>query len=272
MSLRVVISHYDRRPLEPLAALLDSLERHPAGVPYAATIVVNSTGDRVLPETIAARVDNVVVRPNVGMNIGAWDAGWRTDPEASAFLFLQDECYAVADAWGARYLAALEDPGAGLVGESLNAAWDRPWEVLRESVGRTTMPEHLVDGRPANRVDVYRDVLRRHGIEPGLTARHVRSLVWALRGDVLRAIGGFPIGTNYGECIGAEIAVSRAVEALRLELRCVCALPFAVFRHLEWNQDVPGGAWTHRAVQLEELARLKRENAELRARLEEIGR
>lgn len=266
MTLRVVVSYYDRRPVEPLVVLLDSLERSGTPVKPITTIVVNSTGDRRLPGPIAARVDNVVYRPNVGMNIGAWDEGWRRHPEAECFLFLQDECYAVVDDWRERYLAALDAPQVGLVGESINPSWDRPWSALRDSVGRHSLPEHLLGGRPANRVDVYLDFMRRNGIDPGESGRHLRSLAWACRGDRLAAIGGFPAGANYGECIAAEIGVSRAFAALGGTVECVGPLPFSVFRHREWNQDSAGGAFTHRAVYLEELERLRRENAELRAR------
>ncbi|WP_462114334.1 hypothetical protein [Lysobacter xanthus] len=218
--------------------------------------------------SIRCRFDDVLERPNDGMNIGAWDAAWRRWPGRSAYLFVQDECRAIADDWFARYLHILDQPGVGLVGECFNAAWDAAWDSLRNGPGRDRLPEHRLDGRDANRVDVYLDAMRRFGIEPGPRGRHLRALTWAVSGTTMQAIGGFPSGRNYGECIAAEIAVSRAVESQGLALRQVGDAPFDVFRHREWNQEHAGGAFTHRAVYLrerdalrEQLARLQREAA-----------
>jgi hypothetical protein len=269
--LQVVVSYYDRRPLEPLVHLLDSLEVHPAGAAYELTVVVNSTGLGPLPEAIAKRANAVAYRPNHGMNIGAWSHGLHQTGTGSATLFLQDECYAIVPGWASAVLASLARGGVGMVGESMNSNWTMPWEALRASVGRTSMPEHTIAGMPANRVDVYLDFMRRNGIDPGADGAHLRSLVWGFNRSVLDALGGFPCGTNYGECIGAEIGVSRAVIAMGQRLALIGSEPFSVFRHIEWNQDFAGGPFTHRPVLLEELRRLKSENAELRARLGTAG-
>ena len=84
---------------------------------------------------------------------------------------------------------------------------------------------------------------------------------------MLEQIGGFPLGANYGECIAAEIGVSRSVVAHGMGLGMVGPAPFHVFRHHEWNQDTPGGAYSQKSPGLE-IARLREENAALRARLE----
>lgn len=257
MKTAVIISFYDRRPIEPLVKLLDSLDKHAPGGPYERFLSVNSTGAQELPRSVVKRVAEVLMRPNIGMNIGAWDAGWRHWSGFDSYLFLQDECYAIREQWLQHYQQALADPSTGLVGESLNEAWDRPWRELRETVGQAQMPEHFLDGRAANRVDVYLHFLRRAEIDPGATGRHLRSLVWASRADVLTCIGGFPLGANYGECIAAEIGVSRAVESCGLRLRTVGPGPFWVFRHLEWNQDVAGGRFTHKPQVLRELSMLR---------------
>ena len=262
----VVISHYDRRSAEPLTGLLDSLDRFTAGVGHERVISVNATGAPALPASLRQRVHGVLERPNAGMNIGAWDAAWRHWPGRPAYLFLQDECFAVRDGWMALVMQALEAPGTGLVGESLNPAWDKPWDRLREGPGKAELPEHFIDGCPANRVDVYLHHMRRYGIDPGEGGRHLRSLVWALRGPVLEAIGGFPQGANYGECIAAEIGVSRAVASRGLALATLGPAPFHAFRHLEWSQG-PGGPYTQISPGLE-LSRLQEENAQLRMRLD----
>lgn len=266
MNILIAISWYDRRPLEPLLALLDSLDRHPAGARCERVLCVNTTGSQRVPAAVAARLHGVLERPNVGMNIGAWDAAWRHWPGRDAYLFLQDECYAVRDDWLALVQRCLADRDTGLCGEALNPAWDKPWEQLRNGPGRDVLPEHFIDGEPANRVDVYLQRMRAHGIDPGFGGRHLRSLVWALRGDVLSAIDGFISGANYGECIAAEIGTSRAVAALGLELREFGPAPFHAFRHREWNQDRPGGPFTHKPVLLNEIVRLREEVSELRRR------
>lgn len=258
MSSALIISFYDRRPLEPLVSLLDSLDRHAAGSEVRRLLVVNATGAQEIPTAVASRVDEVFTRANRGMNIGAWDAGWRHWPGFDNYLFLQDECFAVRDGWMRAVEDALAKPGAGLVGESLNPAWDKDWDALRTTAGTSRLPEHLIDGRAAdNRVDCYLHHMRRYGIEPGSGGRHLRSLVWALSADTLRAIGGFPEGGNYGECIAAEIGVSRAVAALDRRVEQFADAPFHFFRHCEWNQDRAGGPFTHKPVTLREIERLR---------------
>lgn len=264
----VVISFYDRRPIEPLLQLLDSLDRHDAGVAYERVICVNETGSQPLPVEVTSRVDGVLARVNLGMNIGAWDAAWRQWPHHPAYLFLQDECYAVRDGWLAGALAAVADPSVGLAGESMNTAWDKCWDDLRAGPGQSALPEHFIDGEAANRVDVYLHHIRRYGIDPGAGGRHLRSLAWVARNDVLEQIGGFPVGANYGECIAAEIATSRAVEAKGFKLGQIGPAPFHTFRHIEWNQDQPGGTFTHKPVMHRELQRLKKEVSALQRRVD----
>src|SRR6478672_1290439 len=221
----VVISHYDRRPVEPLIELLDSMHRHDAGARHQCVVMVNATHDSGLPESVTSRIDAHASRHNVGMNIGAWDGAWRRWRGHPAYLFLQDDCFIARDGWLRAVLTPLEDPGVGLVGESINQAWAKPWPALREAQGRDVLPEHTLDGQPANRVDVYLAEMRRHGIDPGTNGRHLRSLVWGLRGDVMDRLDGFPQGCDYGTCIAAEIGTSRAVEALGLRLEEVGPAP-----------------------------------------------
>lgn len=262
MNPLVIVSFYDRRPMEPLIALLDSMDEHPPGVDHDVLLVVNSTSDTRLPESVVARVHAVVYRPNNGMNIGAWDGGWRQARGRPFYLFLQDECFVSRDDWLSTYHRKLEQVG-GIVGESLNAGWSKPWAELRDTVGKNSLPEHLVSGVPANRVDCYLDFMSRNNINPGESGAHLRSLVWAISGDLMERLGGFPIGANYGECIGAEIGVSRRVVELGYEISQLAAAPFYAIRHQEWNQDAPGGAWTHKPLLLNENKRLRERVAEL---------
>lgn len=243
----VVISYYDRRSYEPLRSLLTSMQRFDAGLPYAILVVVNrdAAGPLHLPVSAPA---TIVERQNTGMNIGAWDHGWRTSPMYDGYLFLQDECYAVRPGWLSTMAAAADKEGVGLVGESFNEKWFRPWDELRQIWTAYAMREHLIHGKPANRVDVYLDFLRRVGVPAGKHGGHLRSLVWYLKRAVLEKIDGFPIGRNYGECIAAEIAVSKRAEALGLHPVQATPEPFYYLRHLEWVQEPISGRFVHRKL------------------------
>jgi hypothetical protein len=233
-------------------------------------VVVNSTGsDEGLGAIVPAGVE-VIRRPNVGMNIGAWDGGYRAFPDFPGFVFLQDECFAIRDGWLSGLLAPLQDPKVGLVGESMNGNWDQPWPALRRSNEGVAMPGHDLDGRPANRVDVYLDAMARWGIEPGESGVHLRSLIWASRRDALEAIHGFPSGGSYGECIAAEIGVSRAMLQHGYRLATAAREPFHYVRHAEWNQDVAGGPFTHKPQLKAQIERLKVEKAELLVRIAQL--
>jgi hypothetical protein len=233
----VIVSFYDQRSAAPLRRLIRSMSEFDAGLDHRLTFVVNrgsGRAHRLPPVAGALRVD----RPNEGMNIGAWDAGWRANPDADGCLFLQDDCLVVRDGWLRAFVEAA-DRGVSLVGESFNENWDRPWNELRSTRGDVPLREHLLDGRPANRVDVYLDFMRRQSIEPGATGAHLRGLVWYLPKAALEALGGFPIGRNYGECIAAEIAVSRRIQQLGLQFAQVAPAPFTYVQHAGWDPQHP---------------------------------
>ncbi|MGK2915725.1 MAG: hypothetical protein ACSLE5_14980 [Porticoccaceae bacterium] len=243
----LVVSYYDRRPVEHLWRLFRSLSYFDPGRAIDVCIVINRTGSHEIALPHTPRLVGTLERENLGMNIGAWDAGWRKFDGYGTYIFFQDECYPVRHGWGEALASAAEQPGTGLVGESLNARWDQAWAKLRELQAAVQLAEHLVDGKPENRVDTYLDFFQRKGIPRGTGGRHLRALVWAARRTVLEQIGGFPIGGNYGECIGAEIGTSKRVEALGLAVRQVATEPFRYIRHREWNQDRPGGLFVHSA-------------------------
>jgi hypothetical protein len=241
----VVISYYDRRPVHDLLGLLKSLEAYQAGDEYEVCIVVNRTKneDLILPSRY--RHIPVGYRHNVGMNIGAWDYGWRHNDQYRDYLFLQHECYVICAGWLAAYRKALSND-VGMVGESLNRQWDNVWSELRESLAGSWLPEHSLDGCASNRVDYYLEMFRRQGISPGKNGRHLRSLIWFMPRDVLVNIDGFIIGRNYGECIAAEIGTSKKVEALGMTVQQANEDEFSYIRHSEYNQDKPGMPFTQR--------------------------
>lgn len=241
----IVISFYDRRQTDQLYDLLGSLGRHSAGGEFDVLVVVNQARHVPIALPPTPFKATVIYRENTGMNIGAWDAGWRRSKDYMYFVFLQDECLVQQDGWLRALIRRVDAPGVGMVGESLNLKWDKSWPELERINKGAIMPDHLVDGRPAERVAVYLHCMRQWGIDPGMSGRHLRSLVWAFRRDVLERIDGFPVGANYGECIAAEISVGRAVEALGLSVAQCSEKEFTFIWHREWNQDHPGEPYSH---------------------------
>jgi hypothetical protein len=241
----VVISYYDRRPIYNLLELTESLHQYPAGEEFDVCVIVNRTKNELIsiPQLSSAAIH---YRHNLGMNIGAWDHGWRTCSGYKSYLFLQDECYVIRDHWLSAYSAVLKRPNVGMVGESLNMLWDKPWRELRKVFANIILPEHQIEAKCVNRVEFYLDFFKAHGVDPRVGGRHLRSVVWFFTGEVLKAIDGFLIGRNYGECIAAEIAASKKVEALGLEVvQANEQEEFFYIRHLEYNQDSPGSPYAH---------------------------
>lgn len=243
----VAISFYDRRCMDHLQDLLRQLDTTPAGDGFDLAVIVNATSD-ARPTITLPRPASVIYRHNTGMNIGAWNAALQFLPGYDAYVFLQDECYLRRPNWLRAVLGALAHPEVGLVGESLNPAWDKPWEQLATLHAGARLPDHFIDGAPAERVRAYQHALAGWKIEPGPTGRHLRSLTWAISGETARRIGGFPVGANYGECIAAEIGVSRQIESLGLRLAQVAPEPFHAIGHIEWNRDDPYAPHSHRPL------------------------
>lgn len=242
----VVISYYDRRPIDPLNNLLESMCEYDAGAEYSICVVVNRTTNKELKLSFKEKPLSILYRNNTGMNIGAWDHAWRSKQEFDSFLFLQDECYITKNNWLSEFKYKASQQSVGLVGESLNKNWDRSWKDLKKIQKDVRLREHELNGVNINRVDLYLQFLTDQNIQAGTTGRHLRSLIWFANKDVLDKIDGFPVGNNYGECIAAEIGVSKKVEAVGLQIAQVRDNPFYFIRHLEWNQNSPGSEFTHK--------------------------
>ncbi len=240
----VVISLYEPRDIVPLDTLARGLRAAPAGVQADIVVVINRTSTGALPLPPSLEGMTIVDRPNEGMNIGAWDHGWRMFPDYSGYLFLQDECELKSGPWLKPFVDASDKPSVGLVGESWNSGWDRPWETMRSAVDKQQMREHTIAGKPANRVDVYLQFMARHGVAPGHKAGHLRSLTWFASRATLLAMDGFLHGANFGECIAAEIAATKRSEQAGLLAVQVGSQPFLHFGHKEWHQDALGN-WRH---------------------------
>jgi hypothetical protein len=172
------------------------------------------------------------------MNIGAWGQGFAERGNADLYIFLQDECFLKQN----NFVEAIEkrfvnDRSLGMLGESLNIRWSKPWTELILGALNVQEAEHLINGSPSRRVDTYLHFIRSWGIEPGATGSHLRSLMWAFPGEVIRKLGGFPVGKNRGECIAAEIAVSRAILMMGYRIGQISEASFSFFGHAEWRSD-----------------------------------
>ncbi|MBL8753586.1 MAG: hypothetical protein JNK15_09815 [Planctomycetes bacterium] len=232
----VVVSHYDARPRQDLDTLLDDLARVPAGAPFDVLVVVNQT--RPEPTAISAALPGLRVlhRPNSGYNIGAWEHGWRSASGYAHYLFLQDECRLRRPGWLLPFVLRLQRPEVGLVGERMNPTWAADWATLERRFAGHTLDHHHVDGEPAERLPTYRAFWQRNGIDPGPRGDHLQTLVLAVRADVLQRIGGFPLGSDYGEAIAAEIGVSKRVQMLGLSVEEVGPRPFTWITHPQWQE------------------------------------
>lgn len=233
--LLVVVSYYNARPDSNLRELLASMESSGAGIDFDVCLVINREPGEAT-EFAFAQLQYLHSRENTGMNIGAWDLGWRKHPDYPYYLFLQDECRIVSQGWGKAFVEAMQPAGVGLVTESMNRRWDRPWKDLeRKRKGRMGLWERA--NRRMGDARFYQAFMRRQGIDPGVTGRHARALVWGVPGPVMRKIGGFPIGSSYAECIASEIAVSRKIEAVGYRIVKLRKKPFSFIRHLEWASE-----------------------------------
>lgn len=228
----VVVSHYEPNPKQPLAKLTGTLES------LAENILVVVNDDAAASESIesAGQSVRVIRRPNTGMNIGGWDSAFHAFPDYDFYIFLQDECQIVRDDFIVRYAAELSKDGIGMTGESINPKWAFDWNTLAHSPLNYDVG---VDqgGLPVSRVEYYLSCMKKWGVQPGVTGRHLRSLIWAFNRHALARIKGFPIGLNKEECIASEIAVSKMVEQHGLAVTQIAEEPFEYIWHTEWQRD-----------------------------------
>ncbi len=211
------------------------------------------SGDARLSELLGAQW---LTRLNLGMNLGAWDAGWRwhqsgqDQPQGRNhyFLFIQDEVEIRRENWLSGFVDRFEQnrrnarqPHQGplpiMLGETWNQRWDQPWEVLRSSP--LNQPDHDGGGTLGmGRVDFYLSCLRRWSIKAHRTGGHLRALIIFSDQASLNLINGFHLGTHKHSCIASEIALSQAVLALGGKVAQVDeSEPFRYLWHREWRKD-----------------------------------
>ena len=120
----VVISHYAANGSRNLQQLLAQVIFSNPGCKIQICIVINCDGSldeqNNYKNSTKVKIDEMViklivgneidvpqnlpeihwhVRDNIGMNIGAWDYGWRAHPDFEGYLFLQDEVNISEEKW-----------------------------------------------------------------------------------------------------------------------------------------------------------------------------
>lgn len=234
----VVVCYWTGRAPRALFRLLRQMRDVPAGLPYDTVVVCNGGDERPLrlpPDLQSSRI-RLVMRPNTGWNLGAWEAGWRHAADHDWFLFLQAECVIEHPGWLRRFVRRMEsDPSIGLVGERLswqNMTWEYAREATRvdlEEAGRSPASGLL------EAIDDYRALLTQNGIDPGSHGTHLDTTILFSSRRVLEQIGGLPVlGDTYLQAVASEIGTSCRVVAAGYRLAQLADQPYFRIGHTQW--------------------------------------
>ncbi len=235
MRVAAVVSTWVGHPSRYLIALCESFARHPPGAEYDLFLCANGL-DYSPPAELVPLFTKVLVRENIGYNLGAWDHAWRQLPGYDRYLFLQDECLVKRPKWLGDFIRCFDStPACGLVGEHLIRAWDKPWSELTEQKDRDAR-----DGRSSEQAALarfYRETLARWGIPEGPTARHLTGVVHFTSRSILEEVGGYNLGRSYQEVIAAEIGFSRKIEAHGYSVVQIGRRRHSRIGHPQWNRQ-----------------------------------
>ncbi|NBR23120.1 MAG: hypothetical protein EBU08_04900 [Micrococcales bacterium] len=271
----VVVSHYAARGIKDLGHLLKTMAEHDSGHPYDLLIVSNT--DQCLLEAMPSHqihheVREVVqdafrlthayndgaqllkpgmvkhlVRKNLGMNLGAWEFGWRSDHSHSSYLFVQDETFVKRSPWLLPFVNKFRSISDDkhkpiLLGESWNQRWDIGWdEIKNKPFNYPIKLSHSDNQLPLiRRSDYYKEQISMWKIRLPSAAGHLRSLILFTNRLTLDLINGIHIGKEKEQCIAAEMAISFSVIAHGGICSQVSERPFWYFGHSEWikNQKI----------------------------------
>lgn len=227
----VVISSYAGRRLDYLDNLTSQVSVFTQNILIVINNDNNSDEDRGLYKGFP-----VIIRPNTGMNIGAWNAAYTNYPNYKFYVFLQDECSLVRSDFLDAYKRELSFKGVGMTGESINYKWDLPWQFMLKSP-LNYFTNIYSNGKRLTRVEYYLSLLGAWKIHPSSTGKHLRALVWGFNQSSLKQLNGFPLGESKEECIASEIAVSKKIEELGLRVTQISNTPFFYIKHQEWRTD-----------------------------------
>ncbi len=241
----IIVSHYPAAPgtFRSLCRLLGQL----AAVESDVVVVCNGSlsAKKFSFLKCEALCSEVLVRPNEGMNIGAWRYGLQACPGFQYYHFFQDESILISKNFLGVYETFLARKDVGLVGDSLNLKWNKSWnDMARSSLNFKILVEpgnyldrsaadSLISENSVDRVTYYRQKLKQWRCPEGSIATHMRALNWSLSSEVLSSID-FPVGFSKHECIASEIYVSRLLVSRGLKVVQSSSQPFCYVGHSEW--------------------------------------
>ena len=227
----ITISDYNKRNKDNLTNLLKSLKNQNSDL----LIVINDDNYSFEKNDVFQNI-KTLIRPNTGMNIGSWNSSYLNNSNFDFYIFVQDECKILNINFVKNYVSELSKNDVGITGESINYKWANKWENIANSSLNYIVGYNALK-KPVYRVQYYLSLMKKWGIEPGLTGLHLRSLVWGFKREVLEKLFPFPLGNTKEECIASEIAVSKKVEQLGLKVTQVHEKPFKYISHFEWKLD-----------------------------------
>ncbi len=223
-----LISYYKCRQKKYLENLISQLAKFKCQI----GVIVN---DDKVNKLSLEKIKNVfyLTRKNTGMNIGAWDEGYRYFNDYENYFFFQDECFIKKLSFFENYLLFLSQKNAGMIGESINLKWSNSWEKMIYSPLNYNIN---INKTKIDRVSYYKKQILDWGIPITDTPIHLRSLNIALKKNILDKINGFNIGYFREQCIASEIAISKKIENLNLKICQSHKDPFYFIGHLEWDK------------------------------------
>ena len=158
----IVVSYFDSRPKTQLNNLVNQLKN--LNVPILLSINSNKTKHITLFKDSKI---NILKRPNIGMNIGAWNDAFFALPDFDYYHFLQDECVVEDENFIEAYNSLLNEKNVGMVGESINPKWSKDWQSLLLSPLNYMDGDHIISGIRIPRVAFYLSMLKKWNINPG---------------------------------------------------------------------------------------------------------
>lgn len=212
-----MVSFYNARPADQLVSLLDQLASIPAGRAFDLVVVVNKGIEVSLTLPERHRDTRVLYRENFGFNIGAWDHGWRSNPNYRYYLFLQDECVIARNNWLQGFVDRMGGKPA-LLGECL--VYDLP---------------ACVSGNPEF-LEYVKQIDTVHKVPENTSNVHLQTLVVFASAEVLSRIDGFPVSKeSKAQAVATEVSLSRVVSAAGYPVRQVGFYPFKYVMHPQWE-------------------------------------
>jgi len=224
-----IISYFEGREKKYLKKLINQLMK----IDCQIGVVIN---DDKVKKIFFEKIDNIfyLTRKNIGMNIGAWDAGYKYFDNYENYFFFQDECFIKNYSFFEHYLYFLSQKNAGIIGDSMNTKWSETWEKMFSSPLNYSIN---INKQKIDRVSYYKKQIEDWDIPISETPIHLRSLNIALKKKILDKINGFNIGFFREQCVAAEIAISKKIESLNLQIAQSHQKPFYFIGHEEWNYN-----------------------------------